>query len=262
MPTLARIVGTRLRTAAVRCISPLLLLALWWLAAERGWVRELFLPSPASVVHTFFTLLEEGEILEPLWISLLRTAGGGLLALAAALPLGLWMARSTAVGRLLDTPVTVGLVIPKITFLPAFILWLGIGSISKIALVGVTCVFPLIVAVYHGARATPTVFLWSGAAMGVRGAAALYRVVLPCILPSVYAGVRVAVPVALITTYTAEMVAGGGGLGAALMYAQRMFETPKVFVYILLMLLSGMLLDGILGLLRRWFLPWMEQGQR
>jgi ABC-type nitrate/sulfonate/bicarbonate transport system permease component len=66
-------------------------------------------------------------------------------------------------------------------------------------------------------------------------------------------------PVALITAFTAEMVAGGGGVGGALMFAQRFFQTPTVFVYILVMLLSGFALDRLMLHLRARLLPWQEE---
>ena len=83
--------------------------------------------------------------------------------------------------------------------------------------------------------------------------------ILPATLPYIFSGLRVTVPVALITAYTAEMVAGGGGLGSALMYAQRFFQTPSVFLYIILMLLSGVVLDQVMLAARVWLIPWQPE---
>jgi ABC-type nitrate/sulfonate/bicarbonate transport system permease component len=66
-------------------------------------------------------------------------------------------------------------------------------------------------------------------------------------------------PVALIIAFTAEMIAGGGGVGAALMFAQRFFQTPTVFVYILVMLATGFVFDLLMLRLRRWLIPWEEE---
>ena len=71
----------------------------------------------------------------------------------------------------------------------------------------------------------------------------MWRVILPACYPRIFAALRVALPVALITTFTAEMVAGGGGMGATLMYAQRFFESPTVFAYIVVMLAVGLVFD-------------------
>jgi len=75
-------------------------------------------------------------------------------------------------------------------------------------------------------------------------------VMLPACGPRIFAALRVALPVALITTFTAEMVAGGGGMGATLMYAQRFFESPTVFAYILVMLAVGLAFDKAMLMVR------------
>jgi len=87
------------------------------------------------------------------------------------------------------------------------------------------------------------------------------RIIFPATLPYIFSGLRVTVPVALITAYTAEMVAGGGGLGSALMFAQRFFQTPSVFLYIILMLLSGIVLDQLMLAARSWLIPWQREDE-
>ena len=72
---------------------------------------------------------------------------------------------------------------------------------------------------------------------------------------------RVTLPVALITAFTAEMIAGGGGVGSALMFAQRFFQTPTVFVYVLIMLMTGFVLDRLMLWSRGRLLPWQDEMQ-
>jgi len=93
--------------------------------------------------------------------------------------------------------------------------------------------------------------------MGSSEFTVLYRVVLPAALPSLISGLRVAVPTGLLTAFTAEMVAGGG-LGGALILAQRYFETPTVYAYLLVMLCCGYAVDVGLLHFRRRVLRWYE----
>jgi ABC-type nitrate/sulfonate/bicarbonate transport system permease component len=86
----------------------------------------------------------------------------------------------------------------------------------------------------------------------------MWRIILPACYPRIFAAYRVAVPVALITAFTAEMVAGGGGMGATLMYSQRFFESATVFAYILAMLLVGLLFDKTMLVIRDKFPSWRE----
>jgi ABC-type nitrate/sulfonate/bicarbonate transport system permease component len=85
------------------------------------------------------------------------------------------------------------------------------------------------------------------------------RVLLPASLSHIVDGLRITVPVALISAFTAEMVSGGGGVGSAMMYAQRFFQTPIVFVYIIIMLLTGLVLDRGMTMLRRRLIRWEEE---
>jgi ABC-type nitrate/sulfonate/bicarbonate transport system permease component len=86
----------------------------------------------------------------------------------------------------------------------------------------------------------------------------MWKVILPACYPRIFAAFRVAVPVALITAFTAEMVAGGGGMGATLMYAQRFFESPTVFAYIVTMLAVGLVFDKAMLAIRDRFPSWSE----
>lgn len=243
----------------IAAMYPLLLLALVWEAVARlGYVRPVFLPRLSAVIERFVPLALAGELLEPLAVSLYRAAAGFALAMVLGVAIGILMARVRVVRWLLDPLIAFSFPSPKVAFLPVFILWFGIDHLSKIALVAFTCVFPFIVAAYAGATTVPTNQLWAARAMGTSDLALLWRVVFPAALPSLMSGVRVGVPYALVSAFSAEMIAGGGGLGGAMVLAQRYFETPTVFVYLLMMLATGYLIDvGVLRLRRR-ILRWHE----
>jgi ABC-type nitrate/sulfonate/bicarbonate transport system permease component len=237
----------------------LLVFAGWELAARAGWVRPLFLPAVTTVLEQSLVLAAEGEIVVPLLVSLYRAFAGLALAVGVGVLLGLVMARSRWANWLLDPLVSLGFPAPKIAFVPIFILWFGIDHLSKILLVAFTCVFPMIVATYHGAAAVSRTIIWSAEAMGTPERKLIFRIIFPAALPAIFSGVRVTMPVALIIAFTAEMIAGGGGVGAALMFAQRFFQTPTVFVYILIMLATGFVFDRLMLRLRDWLIPWQDE---
>jgi ABC-type nitrate/sulfonate/bicarbonate transport system permease component len=255
----------RLATTASRSgrwlwtIYPLILLVVVWEAAARlGLVRPLFLPPFSMVLDQLYATLAQGELVPPLLVSLYRTAMGLLLAAVIGIPLGFLMVRSRVMAWLFDPIVAFGNPAPKLALIPIFTLWFGIDHLSKIMLVAATTVFPFILAAAAGARAVPLNQIWAARAMGSSELMLLRRVVLPASLPALLSGVRVAVPTALLTTFTAEMVAGGG-LGGALVLAQRYFESPTVYAYLLVMLACGYLLDVELLRIRRRLLRWHEE---
>ena len=241
------------------CYPLLLVIVAWELVARGGLVRPLFLPTVTAVLEQFWILLVEGEIVVPLLVSLYRAFAGLMLAVVFGVFIGLLMARSKWAKWALDPLVSFAFPAPKIAFVPIFILWFGIDHLSKILLVAFTCIFPMIVATYHGAVAVSRTVIWSAEAMGTPEGKMLYRIIFPATKPHIFSGVRVTVPVALIIAFTAEMIAGGGGVGAALMFAQRFFQTPTVFVYILIMLATGLIFDRVMLRLRHWLIPWHDE---
>ncbi len=124
-------------------------------------------------------LLVEGEIVVPLLVSLYRAFAGLALAVVLGVAAGLLMARSRCAHWALDPLVSIAFPAPKIAFVPIFILWFGIDHLSKILLVAFTCVFPMIVATYHGAVAVSRTVIWSAQAMGTPERKLLLRVILP-----------------------------------------------------------------------------------
>jgi ABC-type nitrate/sulfonate/bicarbonate transport system permease component len=250
-----------LRAGLLYSYPLLLVLLAWELVGRLGLVRPLFLPTVGSVFEKFWVLLFDGEIIVPLLVSLYRAFAGLWIAVVVGVVVGLLMARSKLAHWMLDMLVSLAFPAPKIAFVPIFILWFGIDHLSKILLVAFTCVFPMIVGTYHGALAVNRNVIWSAEAMGTPERKLLYRIILPASLPYIVSALRVTVPVALITAFTAEMIAGGGGVGSTLMFAQRFFESPTVFVYILVMLATGFVFDWFILRLRHRLIPWQDESE-
>jgi ABC-type nitrate/sulfonate/bicarbonate transport system permease component len=248
-------IGSRIRSV----ISVLTIVGLWEAAARAGLVSPLFVPAFTKVISEWWAVCADGSLPIDLALSLLRAGAGLLLATAIGVPLGIAMARSRLLHWLFDPVIALAFPSPKIAFLPIFILWFGIYSPSKILLVAFACVFPILIGSFAAASGVNRVWIWSAYSLGTSRLAMLFRVVLPAAWPRIFASLRVALPVALITTFTAEMVSGGGGMGATLMYAQRFFESPTVFAYILTMLSIGLLLDALMLGLQQASTAWASQ---
>jgi ABC-type nitrate/sulfonate/bicarbonate transport system permease component len=227
-------------------ISVFTIVIIWEAAARAGLTPALFLPPFTKVVAEWWTVCADGSLPLDLGVSLARAAVGLCFSTAVGVPLGIAMARSRFLHWLFDPVIALAFPSPKIAFLPIFILWFGIYSLSKILLVAFACVFPILIGSFAAATSVNRVLIWSATSMGSSGLGVLFRIVLPAAWPRIFASLRVALPVSLITTFTAEMVSGGGGMGATLMYSQRFFESPTVFAYILTMLGVGLLLDFLM----------------
>lgn len=246
-------------SCAVR-LYPLALVALAWeVVARAGVVRPLFLPPLSAILAQMPGLVQGGDLTGPLLISLYRAAAGLAVATVVGLAIGFLTARARWARVLFGPLVAFGAPAPKIAFLPIFVLWFGIGHTSKILLVALTTVFPFILAAQAGAEGVPVRQIWAARAMGTSEFALFRRIILPASLPVLLSGMRVAVPYAIITAFTAEMIAGGGGLGGTLVMAQRYFETPTVFADILVMAAVGYVVDIALLALHRRVARWHEE---
>src|SRR6202167_4896767 len=187
-------------------ISVLTVIVIWEAVARAGLTSALFLPPFTKVIAEWWAVCADGSLPLDLVVSLSRAAVGLCLATAIGVPLGIAMGRSRFLHWLFDPVIALAFPSPKIAFLPIFILWFGIYSVSKILLVAFACVFPILIGSFAAAAGVNRVWIWSAASLGTSDIAMLFRVVLPAAWPRVFAALRIALPVALITTFTAEMV--------------------------------------------------------
>jgi ABC-type nitrate/sulfonate/bicarbonate transport system permease component len=240
-------------------VSVLLFVALWEIAARSHAAPAILLPPFSIVAEQLWRSTLDGTLISDLSLSLGRAICGLFVATVGGVILGLLMARNRAVEWLADPLVALGFPSPKIAFLPIFILWFGIESLSKILLVAFACIFPVIIGTYSAARAVSRLFVWSAVSLGSGRSSVFLHVILPASYPRIFTTFRIAVPVGLITTFTAEMVAGGGGMGGTLIYSQRFFESPTVFAYIVVMLAIGLVFDAAMRRFQHRFLRGAEE---
>jgi ABC-type nitrate/sulfonate/bicarbonate transport system permease component len=249
---------TTLHGYLLSTVTVVVILVAWEAAARAKLVPELFLPSVTAVLIALRDEISDLSLPSDLGISLYRAFSGLLLASIIGVAAGVAMARSSLVRWFLDPFIGLAFPAPKIAFLPIFVLWFGIDHMSKILLVAFSSVFPIVIATYSAAISVNRLLIWSSLSLGSSRSMIMWRVILPACYPRIFAAFRVAVPVALITAFTAEMVAGGGGMGATLMYAQRFFESATVFAYIVSMLAVGLLFDKTMLAIRDRFPSWRE----
>lgn len=244
----------------LRGLAPILVvLAVWELVAYAGIFPRVLFPSFLTVVAQLVQLTAKGGLLIDTATTTMRAVAGLTLAAVTGVTVGLAMARLRLANWFFEPLIAIGFPMPKITLIPAFILWFGIGHASKVFLVALTCFFPIALSTATGARQVNQQLIWSARAMGTTERRVLWRVIVPAAIPFIIGGIRIALPVALIVAFVAEMVGGGGGLGFALVYAYRYLETPTVFAVLLAVLLLGFSLDRVLMRVRCRLLPWQEE---
>jgi ABC-type nitrate/sulfonate/bicarbonate transport system permease component len=233
-----------------------LLLVAWEAAARSGLWSPLLFPSLASIASELGGLLASGEFLLEAWVTLERALGGFALAAACGVLLGMLMGRSAFVAGLLDPLFSGTYAVPKLALFPIFIFVFGIGSLSKIALVFLECLYPIAIMTYHGARDVNRTLLWAAQNMGASRADILRRVVIPATAPFIFAGFRVAVPVAMIVVVITEMVSSADGLGYRVIYSLSSLKTDRMLAVVVVIAALGYVLDRAVVLLRDRLIYW------
>jgi ABC-type nitrate/sulfonate/bicarbonate transport system permease component len=231
-------------------------LLVWEIAARSGRWSKLLFPSLASIASELGAFFTKTEMLREVLVSLERALGGFALAALLGILLGLVMGRSRFVGALLDPLFSGTYAVPKLALFPIFIFVFGIGSLSKVALVFLECLYPIVIMTYAGARDVNRALLWSAQNMGASRAAILRRVVIPATTPFIFAGFRVAVPVAMIVVVITEMVASADGLGYQVIYALSSLRTDRMLAVVIVIAALGYALDKAVVLARDRLIYW------
>src|SRR5205814_9680508 len=189
----------------------LFLVGLWQLLWV--WGLPAYVLSPVDIVKHFFAALGSEELYQHIGASLLRSLPGFAIGALLGVALGLLAGVTRALEQMVSPVVFLSYPVPKIVMLPLFMIWFGIGDLSKVLIIALACFYPCFINAYYGARATPRILVWSARNMGAGDTEIFRRVVLPAALPLVFAGLRVALALSFIVMFATEMINARSGLG-------------------------------------------------
>lgn len=249
-------------TRPAGAIVPILVLVVGWETASRsGVVTPFLLPPISAVLDRVWQDALSGELAVNLGLTLFRSLLGFAIAGAGGVVLGILMARRRWVRWFFDPIVSVGFPMPKIAFLPIFMLWLGLYDVSKISMAVFNAIFPVITATIAAAEGVDRHLLWSARSLGASERQLLREIILPAALPQILTGLQVALPISMIVMIVTEMLMGGQGLGGAMIAASRFADSPGVFAGIVEIAVAGLCLVKGIAVLRRHLLAWHQETQ-
>ena len=231
----------------------LLLWQAWFLGGAPSYVL-----GPIEIVRALGTELASGELYAHIGASLGRALPGFALGASLGVALGLAAGVSRAAGEVLSPAVFLTYPVPKIVMLPIFMLWVGIGDLSKILVIALACAYPAFINAYYGARSTPAILVWSGLNMGAGRRRLFLNVVVPSALPLVFAGLRVSLALSFIVMFAAEMINSRSGLGYLIVDAENSLRFDLMYVSLASIAILGYAGDRLLRAVRRRVLAWQE----
>jgi ABC-type nitrate/sulfonate/bicarbonate transport system permease component len=242
-----------------RVFSILVLIVLWEGLARSGQFTPFVLPSLSSVIERIWTDAMSGDLAINTGLTIYRALAGFLIAMVGGILIGAAMSRNAIANWFFDPIVSVGFPMPKIAFLPVVILWLGVYDVSKITMVVIDAIFPVIAATMIAIRGVEKELIWSARNMGAGNRELMWQIVLPAALPQILTGLQVALPISMIVAVVAEMLMGGYGLGGAMMTASRFADSRGVFAGIVEIAIVGYVLIKLMSMLRRHLLVWHQE---
>ena len=233
-----------------------LLLVLWEVAPRIGLVDPVFFPPISAVAVGWWGLVSSGELFTHFQASMYRSVIGFGLSLVIAIPLGLIIGWFPLAKDLLNPLLELFRNTAALALLPVFILLLGIGEVSKIAIVLFACTFPILLNTINAVQNVDPLLIKSAKSMGLPSYKLFYKVILPASIPTIFTGIRMAGTASILVLIAAEMVGAKEGLGYLINYAQMNFQIAEMYAGIITISLLGLVLNYVLVSLEKRFSAW------
>jgi NitT/TauT family transport system permease protein len=233
----------------------LLLFLLLWEGTVWFWaLPPLILPGPGRVVQALITGVADGFLLRHLLITLSEILLGFGLGGALGVSLGVLLAYKPLLRRVLEPYLIASQATPKLALAPLFVIWFGFGMAPKVFITALICFFPLLENTVAGLLATPVEELELFRALGATRSQTLWKLRIPGALPYLFAGLRVAMVLAVVGAVIAEYVGANAGLGAQIVAAQGTMDTPGLFAAFVLLTLLGVALYQVVVSAERFYI--------
>lgn len=238
---------------------PLLILALMWETAVRtGIISKLMMPPLSQVLVSWWDLASSGELVTQ-GLASLRRAGTGLgLAVVFGTTAGVLMAWYKPVRMLVNPVVQMFYPMPKSALIPVMILWFGLGDLSKVILIFMGCLLPIVVSSYNGARGVEQQLIWSARSLGASEFKILRQVVVPGAMPEILAGFRTAIAVTFVLMVSSEFLIAKDGIGYLISGFGDGGVYEAMFACIITVVAMGFMADRLFQILMRRLLIWRE----
>jgi len=238
-------------------ISVVIFLTIWELIGNTlQLINPMFMSAPSLVAKAAVQLFTSGEIWNDLYVSGIEFFWGYFLSIIFAIPFGIAIGWYKKFAYICDPFVNAMNATPRVALLPLVIIWLGIGILSKVGIIFLGAVFPLLINTRDGVKTTPANLLTAARSFGASEWQIFKSVVLPSTVPFILTGLRLAVGRALIGVMVGELYAATAGIGFMITVAGATFQTDKVFVGVLIFAITGMVLTDVIDRIEHRFDKW------
>lgn len=243
-------------------VTPVVLLALWEIAYQLGWIDARFFPGPSKIVTSAGEMIASGQWFNDVGVTLRTIGTAALIGFVLGVIVGVIMGALKVVRYLFEPVLSAFYTIPKIALLPLLLLLFGIGATPGFILVALAIFFIAWISTLEAVITIPNGYREAAEAFGVKGWRAFSHVTLPSILPAVFVALRISVGQAVLIVVMVEYLIGGpqqGGIGYRIWHAWSLFDADSMYVGIVTVALMGYLLQLLVKYVGTKLVPWAGQ---
>lgn len=244
-PRLTSITKNRSRPVLLYLLLPILGLIIWALGSKQGWIHPYLFPAPGEVLTAGINLWGKGLLQEHLGVSLARVLVGFSLSASTALALAALHYRFALIQTLMHLPLEAIRVIPPLSLVPVLILWFGIGEGSKLAVIILASFFPIYLSALTALKSVDPHLLEMGKSLQLSRLQMSRFILVPGARAGLTTGLRLGFGYAWRALVGAELIAASAGLGYLILDSEELARTDRIFVGIIVIAITGMLLDAL-----------------
>ena len=226
-------------------ILPVAALVAWEIFGRAGMLPR-YLSFPSAILAALWELAVSGELFVALAASLYRVSTGFVLGTVAGVIVGLGAGIVPGIRHFFDPLVSFLYSIPKIAFLPVFLLLFGLGHASKIAIIAFSGFFPVFIASRHAVLSVNKLLVWTAQNMGTPQRKIFFRVIIPAAAPQLFSGVRIGLAHAFVVLFATELIGSKVGLGTIISSGEEWVRFDLMFAGIVCFAVLGFVSDRIL----------------
>lgn len=234
-------------------------LVMWELAAWQWPTVAKLVSQPTEIARGIVEVISTGTIWQHLNATLTEMAVGYAIGAVSGVALGFLCGRIKLLGDILNPYITLFNGIPKVALAPVFVIWFGIGLMSKIAIILTMVFFVVFTNTFAGLRSVNEDYVAIIRIMGASNWQVVREVFLPATLPFIIVGLRAGIPFSVIGAVVGEFIAATKGVGFFINYNQGTYDTNGIFVGVTILALLVVVLDWLLSLLERRLLKWRPE---
>lgn len=244
----------------ISIITIMIIFIIWYLASNFGNFSEVIIPSPQKVFNAFIEIVKNGykghTLLQHFASSMIRLLIAYFLVIVTIIPIGLLSGYSHKIRAILEPIIEFSRPLPPLAYYTLLVLWFGIGDLSKIILLYLAGAAPVYISCVAGVKRIREDYTNGALTLGASKPQVFFYVILPAALPDIFTGLRTAIGVEYTTLVAAEMVAAVAGIGWLVLDASKYLRSDIIFFGIILMGLTGMLLNFIIKTIENKVVHW------